>query len=414
MAATVTPPATPWKASPPGSARTGRGSSPNAASRATAAVLIGDELPPSSPPTPEEDRYSDCAFEDAGATAAAPAPAAATGVDAAAAAATAARQVAALRAATAAYVGSLEAEHRAEVARLESALAEAWSSSLRARELNEQLQPAAYEAFRRETAAELDALGARADAFRRENGELRSQLDAATAAAVEGLGRAAACTRVVEAAVESAVDLNEFRALDPALKVRLELAAARDCLADDASATSYGLHSSNLRADFAVSVGDASSADDASAISHLGEIGTSGTSREHDRREIARLTLGRDAAAASAAAALRIAGSYASRASPNSSPRCRTADAANYSDAYGMRPRSRSQLPRLSADRPSIEARANPRPPRKPRTKKKGRTSPRASSPDGRASPLREYKHAVPLRKYPRNPNPKPPHVHAF
>ena len=223
------------------------------------------------------------------------------------------------------------------------------------------------------------------------------------------MGRAAACVNVVEGAVESAVALGEWHALDPALKVRLELAAARARLDDDASASSYGRHASSISADFSVSVDD-----EGTCVSALEEA-LSETRRAE--KEIERLTLGRDAADASAAAALRIAGAYAARGGPppTRAPRPPTGDAHIYSDAYGMRPRSRPpRLPRLWGERPSIEDRANPRAPRRPHaTSKKGPRPPRAGSP-GPGSPLRKHRHASGIRAYPRNPNPKPPPLLCF
>ena len=76
--------------------------------------------------------------------------------------------------------------------------------------------------------------------------------------------------------------------------------------------------------------------------------------------------------------------------------------------------RSAGKLPRLWGERPSIEDRANPRPPRRPHaTSRKGPRPARAGSP-GPGSPLREHKHATGVRAYPRNPNPKPPPLLCF
>ena len=93
-----------------------------------------------------------------------------------------------------------------------------------------------------------------------ENESLKRELEAARAAletakleSVDGLSRAAACVHVVEDAVGSAVALHEFHGLDPAMKVRIELAAAREHLCDYEDAR-YCSRPEQIQADFSLDI----------------------------------------------------------------------------------------------------------------------------------------------------------------
>ena len=215
----------------------------------------------------------------------------------------------------------------------------------------------------------------------------RQELEDARRESAAGLSRAQACVEVLEDAVGSAMCLHTFSGLDPALKVKLELAAAREHLNEDNEGSRYCELTDGIQADFSLSLDDP----DFSVLETVTQ------DRDGASREIKRLELARDAAAATATAALRLVEFYSSRAtSPSKARRDRGGDEI-FSDAYGMqRLRSSSKLPSIESRPPSQASRSAT--PHRPNTKHSKRTN-----------PLREFKLSSSARRYPRNPNPRSP-----